>query len=92
MFNQMIPSESKGDGDASKTDGEEGEFEFKPQRTRTSNLLIKSHKPALLSDTRDSLPISDIQKYSRDLCFTFYLLLRSIGKFIGNMLATQGWT
>jgi hypothetical protein len=59
-----------------------------PQRTRTSNLLIKRHEPHILSGTTDPPPISDIQKYSRDLCFALYLLLCSVAKFVGKMLAT----
>ncbi len=68
--------------------GKEGEFETEPHRNRTCNLLIKRHEPDLLSGTVDHPPISDIQKYSRDLCFTLYLLLRSVAKFVGKMLAT----
>ena len=33
------------------------------------------------------LHFSDIQKYGRNLCFALYLLLRSVAKFVGKMLA-----
>ncbi len=59
-----------------------------PQRTRTSNLLIKRHDPYLLSGTDRTHPVSDIRKYGRDLCFTFYLLLSSVARLVGKMLAT----
>ena len=65
-----------------------GGFEREPRMTRTSNRLIKRDKPYLLSDTNYSHPISDIRKYSRDLCLTFHLLLSSIAKYVGKMLAT----
>jgi len=58
-----------------------------PQRTRTSNRLIKRHEPYLLSGTDYTHPISDIRKYGRDLCFAFYLLLSSVVKLVGKMLA-----
>ncbi len=41
-FDQLILLESVEESDVGKTDGKEGEFECEPQRTRTSNLLIKS--------------------------------------------------
>ena len=63
-------------------------FEREPHRSRTCNLLIKRHKPYLPSGTNYSYPISDIRKYGRDLCFTFYLLLSSVAKYVGKMLAT----
>ena len=63
-------------------------FECEPQRTRTSNLLIKRHEPDLLSGTDYAHLVSDIRKYSRDLRFALYLLLRSVAKFVGKMLAT----
>ena len=68
--------------------GKEGEFETEPHRNRTCNLLIKRHEPYLLSDTNNSHLISDIRKYSHDLCLTFYLLLSSITKDVGEILAT----
>ena len=70
-----------------KTVGKEGRFEREPHRNRTCNLLIKRHEPYLLSGTDYTHPVSDIQKYSRDLCFALYLLLRSVAKFAGKMLA-----
>ncbi len=57
-----------------------------PHRSRTCNLLIKRHERDLPSGTTDPPPISDIQKYSRDLCFALYLLLRSVAKFDGKLL------
>jgi len=33
-------------------------------------------------------PVADIRKYRRDFCLTFYLLLSSIARFVGKMLAT----
>ena len=66
----------------------EGGFESEPHRSRTCNLLIKRHEPYLPSGTNYSHPVSDIQKYGRDLCLTFYLLLSSIAKYVGKMLAT----
>jgi len=64
------------------------EFETEPRRTRTSNRLIKRDKPYLLSGTDYTHPVSDIQKYSRDLYLAFYLLLSSVAKYVGEMLAT----
>ena len=64
-----------------------GDFETEPHRTRTCNLLIKRHEPYLLSGTDYTHPVSDIRKYGRDLCFAFYLLLSSVIKFVGKMLA-----
>ena len=35
-------------------------------------------------------PVSDIRKYVRDLCFTFYLLLSSVAKLVGkNIIAAD---
>ena len=64
-----------------------GEFEREPHRSRTCNLLIKRDEPYLLSNTNYSHPISDIRKYGRDLFLTFYLLLSSVAKLVGKMLA-----
>jgi hypothetical protein len=58
-----------------------------PRRTRTSNRLIKRHEPYFIPDTNYFRPVSDIQKYSRDLCSAFYLLMSSVIKFVGKMLA-----
>jgi len=68
--------------------GKEGDFECEPHRSRTCNLLIKRHESYLLSGTDYTHPVSDIQKYIRDLCLTFYLLLSSVAKLVGKMLAT----
>ena len=62
-------------------------FEREPHRSRTCNLLIKRHEPYFIPDTNYFRPVSDIQKYSRDLCSTFYLLMSSVIKFVGKMLA-----
>ena len=59
-----------------------------PHRSRTCNLLIKRHDPYLLSGTDYTHPVSDIRKYGRDLCFAFCLLLSSVAKLVGKMLAT----
>ncbi len=75
---------AKGDENPSKKGG----FETEPHRNRTCNLLIKSHDPYLLPGNDYSHPVSDIQKYSRDLCLAFYLLLSSVAKLVGKMLAT----
>ena len=73
--------------DIGKTVVKEGEFETEPHRSRTCNLLIKRHEPDLLSGTDYTHLVSDIRKYGFDLCFAFYLLLRSVAKFVGKTLA-----
>ena len=55
---------------------------------RHTDFLIKRHEAYLLAGTDYTHPVSDIRKYGRDLCLTFYLLLRSVAKFVGKMLAT----
>ena len=62
-------------------------IESEPHRNRTCNLLIKSHDPYMLSGTGYIRPVSDIRKYWYDLCLTFYLLLSSVVKLVGKMLA-----
>ena len=64
------------------------EFESEPHRNRTCNLLIKGHHPYLLSDTDYTHPDSDIRQYGYDLRFAFYLLLASVVKLVGKMLAS----
>ncbi len=63
------------------------DFEREPHRSRTCNLLIKRDKPFMPLDYNSYSLVSDIMKYSLDLCLTFYLLMLSIGKFVGKMLA-----
>ncbi len=63
------------------------EFESEPHRNRTCNLLIKSDNTSMPLDYNGYSLVSDIMKYSLDLCLTFYLLMLSIGKFVGKMLA-----
>ena len=61
--------------------------EPEPHRNRTCNRLIKRHEAYLLAGTDYTHPVSDIRKYGRDLCFTFYLLLSSVAKLVSKMLA-----
>ncbi|MFC1951798.1 hypothetical protein ACFLYI_01995 [Chloroflexota bacterium] len=63
-------------------------FGSEPHRNRTCNLLIKGHETYLLAGTDYTHPVSDIRKYGRDLCFILYLLLSSVAKLVGKMLAT----
>ncbi len=63
-------------------------FESEPPASRMLNLLIKRHEAYLLAGADYTHPASDIRKYGRDLCFTFYLLLSSVAKLVGKMLAT----
>ena len=58
------------------------------EKAKGYDTLMRWSEPHILSSTTDPPPISDIQKYSRDLCFALYLLLRSVAKFVGKMLAT----
>jgi len=58
-----------------------------PHRNRTCNLLIKSDSASMSLDYNGYSLVSDIMQYSRDLCLTFHLLMLSIGKFVGKMLA-----
>ena len=64
-----------------------GAYETEPRRARTSNRLIKSDDASMSLDYNSYQLVSDIMRYSGDLCLTFYLLILSVGKFVGKMLA-----
>jgi len=60
----------------------------RPYGSQTCNLLIKRQEAYLLSNTDYSYLVSDIWKYSCDLCSTCYLLLSSVVKFVSKNVSS----
>ena len=67
--------------------GTKAEFESEPPEARTLNLLIKRHGPSPSLESDEPISWSDVKRRVKHLFVAGWLLLMSVSKLVGKMLA-----